>query len=144
MKVKDVPQDNGIIGDYGGEISYATNEAGQYTLTDSLGWDVKNIVNDQAWDLIFQEISTIHYKVLNNQLSPLAYHMTKNQMDPGLLGKYVSIAQWRVKRHLKPSIFNRLSDSVLSAYADIFEIPINELKTIPDKICIETIKNRLS
>ena len=143
MRTKDVPQDNGMIGDHGCEICYTTDETGQYELTNSLGWDVKNIVNDQAWEIIFQEINTIHCKVISNKLSPLAYHMAKNQMDPGLLGKYVSIAKWRVKRHLKPSIFKRLSESILSAYSDIFEITIDELKTVPDKITIEIVKNRI-
>ncbi len=142
MKVKDVPQDYGTIDDHGREICYATNGKGQYKLIHSLGWDAKNIVNDQAWELIFNEVKKIHDSVLKNKLSPLAYHMSKNQMDPGLLGKYVSIPKWKVKRHLKPKIFNHLSESVLSNYADIFAISVEELKTVPGKIDIETIKNR--
>lgn len=141
MNVNDVPQDNGIIEDHGLEICYATNEKGQYKLTHSSGWDVKNIVNDQAWELIFNKIKKAHDRVINNKQSPLAYHMEKNQMDPGLLGKYVSMARWRVRRHLKPHIFKRLSVSILSSYAQVFNISIDELKIVPQKISIETIKN---
>jgi hypothetical protein len=35
---------------------------------------------------------------------------------------------WRVKRHRKPSVFKRLSNKVLSKYAEAFEISIEELK----------------
>jgi len=142
MKINDVPQDNGIIEDHGQEICYAVDEKGQYKLAHSLGWDAKNIVNDQAWELIFQEIKKIHDKVINNKLSPLAFHMAKNQMDPGLLGKYVSIAKWRVKRHLKPNVFKGLSQTMLKSYADIFNITIDELKTVPEKINSKTVTNR--
>ncbi len=142
MKINDVPQDNGIIEEHGQEICYAVNEQGQYTLTHSLGWDAKNIVNDQAWELIFQDIKKIHEKVINNKLSPLAFHMAKNQMDVKLLGQYVSMAKWRVKRHLKPNVFKRLSQPVLKNYADVFDISVDELKTIPEKINIKTITNR--
>jgi len=142
MKVRDVPQDNGMIGHYGQEICYAVNEKGRYQLTHSMGWDVKNVVNEQAWELIFLEIKKTHEKVINNKLSPLAFHMITNQMDPGLLGKYVSIAGWRVRRHLKPRVFKGLSDSILSRYAEIFNMTINDLKTVPLKIDIETLRNR--
>lgn len=140
MKVKDVPQDNGMIENYGLEICYATNENGEYELAHSLGWDAKNIVNDQAWELIYNELKTLHDKIRANKLSPLAYHMARNQMDTKLLGKYVSLAGWRVKRHLKPKIFNKLSDSVLSKYADIFDISIEELKTVPENLNFEMVK----
>ena len=142
MKINDVPQDNGIIEDHVQEICYAVNKQGQYTLAHSLGWNAKNIVNDQAWELIFQEIKKIHEKVINNKLSPLAFHMTKNQMDPELLGKYVSIAKWRVKRHLKPNVFKRLCESMLKNYADLFNITVEELKTVPDEINLKTIISR--
>jgi hypothetical protein len=142
MKVKDVPQDHGTIEDHGREICYATDENGEYALTHSIGWDVKNVANDQAWEIIFNEIRNIHKKIIAGKLSPLAYHMTKNQMTPGLLGKYVSISRWRVKRHLKPKIFNKLSDLILSKYAKILEITIEELKSVPKEIDIQSIKYR--
>jgi hypothetical protein len=38
--------------------------------------------------------------------------------------------QWRVKRHLKPTVFKSLSDSILKKYADAFNISIEELKNV--------------
>ncbi len=45
MKTTDVPQDNGMIADYGHEICYAVDSKGNYQLTPSVGWEAKNIVN---------------------------------------------------------------------------------------------------
>jgi len=142
MKIKDVPQDNGMIGDYGQEVCYAVNENGRYELIHSTGWDPKNMANTKAWDLIFSEVQDVYSKVVQKRLSPLAYHMIKNQMDPGLLSKYVSIAKWRVKRHLKPKVFNGLSHSTLSKYAELFEISVNELKTVPESLNFQEIQIR--
>ena len=43
---------------------------------------------------------------------------------------YVGFWQWRVKRHLKPKVFKKLSEKTLQKYADVFEISLNELKHI--------------
>ncbi len=142
MKIEDVPQDNGIIGEHGQEVCYAVNKEGKYELTHSIGWDPKNMANKRAWDIIFNEIQDVYNDVLKNKKSPLAYHMIRNQMDPGLLSKYVSMAKWRVKRHLKPDIFNGLKPSVLSKYSELFEISIKELKSIPDKLDLSLIRAR--
>jgi hypothetical protein len=142
MKIEDVPQDSGMIGEHGQEVCYAVNKNGEYELTHSIGWDPKNMANNKAWDLIFNEIQVIYNDVSQNKKSPLAYHMIRNQMDPALLSKYVSMAKWRVKRHLKPDIFKSLKPSVLLKYADLFEISVEELKSIPDNLDLSIIRTR--
>ena len=84
MKVEEVPQDNGMIGDYGHEVCYAVGADGRYTLAPSLGWEAKNIVNDQAWALIVEETAKVHRLVRQGELSPIAYHQARHQMDVGL------------------------------------------------------------
>ncbi len=51
-------------------------------------------------------------------------------MDLTILSSYVGMWKWRVKRHFKPTVFAKLSDSTLKKYADAFEISIAELKNI--------------
>ncbi len=55
MKTSDVPQDKGMIGEYGHEVCYAVDSNGKYTLSQSLGWEPKNIVNTQAWETISED-----------------------------------------------------------------------------------------
>lgn len=132
MKVNEVPQNKGMITDDLREICYAVDENGRYILAESAGWEPKNIANDQAWMLIEEEVSQTIEKIKAGKLSPLAFHMVKNQMNVGLLSKYVGFNRLRVKLHLKPSVFRRLKPSILKRYGRIFEIEVEELLKIPD------------
>ena len=71
--------------------------------------------------------STLVEKIANNQLSPIAYYLEKRMMDIKLLSQYTDILRWRVKRHLKPNVFKKLSHEILKKYADAFEITVDEL-----------------
>ncbi len=142
MKIEDVPQDNGMIADYGHEICYAVDSEGNYKLTPSIGWETKNIVNDQAWEVIETETQNIYNQAKAGEVSPLAFYQAKYQMDLSLLAKYVSLAKWRVRRHMKPSIFKKLPERILRKYASIFGISISELKTVPNSYSLQQVKKR--
>ncbi len=142
MKVDEVPQDEGMIGDYGQEVCYAIGHDGKYTLAPSLGWEVKNIVNNQAWTIIAEETKIMHLLVKNGKRSPIAYYQTRHQMDLGLLASYVNMARWRVKRHLNPMVFKGLPDRILQRYATVFGLSLEAVKTIPDTFTPELIRQR--
>ncbi len=131
MKVNEVPQNKGMITDDLREICYAVDENGSYILAQSAGWEPKNIANDQAWTLIEEEVSQTVKKIKAGKLSPLAFHMAKNQMNLSLLSKYVGFSRLRVKLHLKPSVFRKLKPSVLKRYGRVFEIEVEELLKVP-------------
>ncbi len=57
MLKKDVPQDVGLNQGQS-EITYAVDEDGSYVQAPSLGWEPKNIANQQAWELIRKEITS--------------------------------------------------------------------------------------
>ncbi len=134
MKVQEVPQDNGMIENYGHEVCYAVDDRGKYVLAPSLGWEPKNIVNELAWDLIHQKTKETVEQIHQGKLSPLAFHMANNQMDVKLLAKYVRLPRWKVKRHLKPEGFKGLETDLLQRYADIFNLAVEQLLIIPDRI----------
>lgn len=131
MKKEDVPQDDGINKGIN-EIAYAVNENGRYVQVSSLGWKPKNITNDQAWEVITEEIVSEIKLIKAGKRSPLAYHMAKNLMNIGLLASYVRMPRWRVKRHLKPVVFKRLRQKILERYADVFGISTVELYEVPE------------
>ena len=133
MKIMDVPQDRGMITDDRREICYAVDEDGKYVLAESAGWEPKNVANSQAWEIIHDQVRKILKKIEAGKLSPLAFHMVNNQMNVSLLAKYVRLSRWRVRRHLKPSGFNRLKPHIRKRYADIFEIDVSSLSQIPDR-----------
>ena len=129
MKKKNVPQDPGIIEDYGHELCYAVDNQGKYDLVPSIGWEPKNIANKQAWQVIDQEIELALCEINKGRKSPIAYYMAKHQMDIGLLANYMGLYRWQVKRHLKPAVFNRLKEKILKAYADLFDLSVSELRS---------------
>lgn len=133
MKISDVPQDKGMIdNDKLREICYAVNSDGRYVLAQSAGWEPKNIANDQAWNLIRESVSDTISKIKAGELSPLAYHMAKNQMNISLLAKYARCSRLRVWYHLKPAGFRRLTPDMLKRYADVFNVEVDALQRVPD------------
>jgi len=129
MKDKEVPQDdaNMLQGKFK-EPVYSLDESGNYTTVKSVGWAPKNAVMQQAWDNINEKVELTRQKVISGELSPLAYFMEKNMMDTKLLAQYMGFWNWTVKKHLKPKNFNKLSDEIISKYADVLDITPEELK----------------
>jgi len=133
MKISEVPQDRGmIVDDELKEICYAVDDDGSFVLAKSAGWDPKNVANDQAWELIKEQILETVDKIKTGKLSPLAYHMVRNQMGLGLLAKYVGYNRLRVWRHLKPAGFKRLKPDQLKRYADILNTDVADLSMVPE------------
>ncbi|MBU3916173.1 hypothetical protein KKA14_11625 [bacterium] len=131
MKIDDVPQDKGVIDDYL-RVNYAVDENGKYTIVKSAGCDTVNFANDQAWEVVHKRTESVKKRVLAGELSPLAYHMTKNLMDKKMLAQCVKMFKWSVSRHFKPTVFKKLDTKTLQRYADGFGITIKELTSLPE------------
>ncbi|MEO8236298.1 MAG: hypothetical protein ABI549_12845 [Flavobacterium sp.] len=129
MKENEVPQDKGNLSKSNmKELVYATDEKGNYTTALSTGWEPKTIALSNSIDEINERIAIAKEQVKNGQVSPIVYFMEFSKMDIGVLSSYVGMWQWRVKRHFKPTIFAKLSDTILQKYAEIFNISVHELK----------------
>lgn len=131
MRRKDVPQDQGLFGAWK-EVSYAVDDDGRYTLVPSAGWEPANIANHMAWECIEAEVGAVLAKVRAGELSPLAYHMARHQMDPGLLAGYAGLFRWQVRRHMKPAPFRRIPIPIVERYAAVFRITPGELMETPE------------
>jgi hypothetical protein len=143
MKVSEVPQERGIMPEDLHEVCYAVDEGGKYVLVESVGWEPKNVTNDQAWEVIQTQVAAVLGKIHAGRQSPLAFHMAINQMNISLLSKYVRMNRWRVKRHLKPDVFKRLKSDILKQYAEIFGITVEQLLKIPPNVthCFKEISH---
>jgi hypothetical protein len=131
MEKKDVPQDGGSkYGDLKYRY-YVPDENGDIECVNSSGWDVMYTASDNYWESLNEDLAGILEGVKRGELSPLAYYMNKHTMDAKTLGRYVGLAKWRVKRHLKPRGFNSLDDEALKRYASVFNITVEQLKEIP-------------
>ena len=128
MKRENVPQDDGLLIEGNTrEMCYAVDENGKYVKVLSTGWEPKDIALRQAIEVAGKRAFEVKKKVKNNQLSPIAYYLEKRMMDIHLLSQYTDISRWRVKRHLRPRIFKKLSHGILKKYADVFDITVDEM-----------------
>ncbi len=130
MKEKDVPQDDGMLQGKTRDLYYVLDENGNYVPALSTGWEPKNIVLQQAWEIIDESIQETKNKVLQNLASPLLYHMECKQMDLKLLSKYSGIPKHIIKNHLKPMGLDKASDAELDAYAEALGMDKNKLNSI--------------
>ncbi|MCR5861368.1 hypothetical protein LRS05_04040 [Flavobacterium sp. J372] len=129
MKESEVPQDKGRFEALNmRELCYATDEDGNYKTALSAGWKPKEIALDTALEDIKERTEEARQAVAQGKLSPIAYYMELNKMDLPVLAGYVSMWQWRVKRHFKPAVFSRLNNKLLGKYAGAFNITVDELK----------------
>lgn len=130
MNVNEVPQDpkNFKGAEQMKKLMYATDKDGKYTGVVSSGWEAENEATKQAWDDVDETLAKVEAQVKAGELSPIAYFMQKSLMELPLLAKYVGKWQWQVKRHFKPSVFNKMDASLLQKYADVFSITVEELR----------------
>jgi len=133
MRKEDVPQDKGNLESANfKELCYVVDKDGNYTTTNSTGWDPKTIALDNAIQDINERVEVAKQKVLQGKTSPIEYYMELHKMDLPILASYAGMWGWRVKRHFKPSVFKNLSDKILKKYAEVFEISVEELKQIKE------------
>ncbi|MGD8844766.1 MAG: hypothetical protein PVJ84_11105 [Desulfobacteraceae bacterium] len=140
MKLEEVPQDTGMIDSNRREVCYAVDKEGHYVMAPSAGWEPKKVANDQAWDMVRKKVEAAVAKIRAGKLSPLAYHMARNQMGVGLLAKYVRSSRLKVWWHLRPKVFERLTNKELEPYADLFDLKADALKNVPDANCANLIE----
>ena len=130
MKKEDVPQDLSSLGKITKEVCYATDSSGKYITEQSKGWDVKIKALDVAWEDIQKRIEAAKEQVLKNNASPVLFFMEYRLMDISILAAYTGFWKWQIKRHLRPDVFNTLSEKKLQRYAMAFNSTIEDLKSM--------------
>jgi hypothetical protein len=121
MKENEVPQDDANL--FEGktrDVQYAVDKDGKYVAVKSVGWDPKNTMLQNAWEVENQKISEAKKQVLSGKKSPLYYHMIRCLMDTKLLASYVKLPRYKVKRHFNPKVFSRLPAQILEKYVYAF------------------------
>jgi len=131
MNKDDIPQDDSALTKLTREVVYAVDNTGKYVTGLSTGWSVKATALDVAWEDIEQRINNAKQKVISQQASPiLFFFMELRLMDIGIVAAYTGFWKWRIKQHLKPAAFKKLSEKKLKKYAEAFNISVDELKTM--------------
>ena len=131
MNVHEVPQEGNATLAGVRKAVYARADNGQMVAVASQGWEVEEIVTMQAVDALKEQASVALASATAGVSSPLEYWMYEKRMDISVLAQSTGLWQWRVRRHLQPIGFNKLSQKLLSIYADALGISIDQLKSLP-------------
>lgn len=128
MRKDQVPQDDGkMLDGKTRDLYYVLDENGNYVQALSQGWDPKTTVLQQAWDEISEHAQEAKKQVLAGKFSPLYYHMEKTQMDLKLVSEYTGFSKGKIKEHLTPEGFGKLTEAEKNAYAETFNLPAGSL-----------------
>lgn len=132
MKRDEVPQDNNRTLAGSRKAVYATDEEGHYRITESSGWQVEEIVTSMAAEDFARNAAAALERARKGETSPLEYHMYRRRMDLATLSQATGLWQWRIRRHFRPAVFERLPEKLLERYADALGLSTDDLESLPD------------
>jgi hypothetical protein len=127
VKINEVPQDDAhLLEGKTRDLQYALDKDGKYTTVKSVGWEPKNTAMLSAWEYENDKIREALKLVKEGKKSPIYYFMNKCLMDISLLASYTGFSRFRIRRHFKPSIFNKLSQEKIDKYIYAFGLKERE------------------
>ncbi len=112
------------------ELLYSYDKDGNFKKDVGFHGEPDRVILQQAWDLFNERAEEARKKVLEGKASPILYYMEKNLLNPMDLSMHAGVSLWRVKFHLKPKSFSRLSEKTLKKYAEAFNITVDQLKKV--------------
>jgi hypothetical protein len=131
MDLDAVPQEGNVT--LGGQrkVMYARGADGRMVLVPSRGWEAEEIVTAQAVDALVALAQQARSRVVAGTSAPLEYWMYARRMDVALLSQTSGFWQWRVRRHLRPAGYARLSVRQRQRYADALGLSVAQVGTLP-------------
>jgi hypothetical protein len=133
MKTDEVPQQHAKAFMGHSKLLYAVDEHGRYVPAPCNGWEAEVIVLDQAIAEYQRQAADAWQRARQGLTSALEYHMYHERMDVVLLAQSTGIFKWRVRRHLRPGVFRKLSAVCRQRYAEALGKTPAQLDTLPDQ-----------
>jgi hypothetical protein len=113
------------------KLMYARDAQGHSVLVASRGWEAEEIVTSQAVEALAQQAQEARLRALAGRAAPLEYWMFERRMDVALLSQTSGFWQWRVRRHLTPAGFGKLSAKDKQRYADALGMSVDAIGRLP-------------
>ena len=127
MKKINIPQEKNEAVNGQKKVMYAPNDIGEFKK-----FKYGSKVEEYATKLAVSEYEELKQNALKKaqegEASCLEYFMYDNRMDLVTLSSVTGMFQFRIKRHFKVDIFKKLSDKVLTKYANAFNVKLQDLK----------------
>ena len=133
MKKGEVPQQNAKAFMGHSKLLYALDEKGRYVPAPSNGWEAEEIVLDQAIAEYQRQAADAWVRAKAGATGALEYHMFRQRMDVVLLSQTTGYFKWRVRQHLKPGSFQKLSAPMRARYAEALGMSPEALDILPEQ-----------
>lgn len=130
MDIGDVPQEDNTTLDGHSKSVYARSPKGRLELVSCRGWSAEEIVTLQAVETFNELVATARERVHAGLCSPLEYHMYRVRMDLPMLAQVSGVWRWRVRRHLRPAPFGKLSSALRARYAEALGMEPAQLDSV--------------
>ena len=134
MDIKNVPQDDSTTYAKMQKAIYASGEDGKLGTVSSTGWDVEELVTQQALDDIDENTKEAYEEVRSGAKSTLYFHMYESRMDLIILAQSTGFFQWSIKRDFKPEVFERISEKRVLKYCDALGKSLELIKKLPENL----------
>jgi hypothetical protein len=131
MKAEELPQTPNPLFENQRKAVYAVNNAGEYVIVKTGGTEVDFSATLDAGEWFAEQANAAYQRVQRGESSPLEYWMYQQRMDVPTLAQATGLWQWRIRRHLRPTIFQTLSDRVLQRHAEALGISTDNLRQLP-------------
>jgi hypothetical protein len=126
-----VPQDDNATLAGQRKMVYARGADGRMVGVPSRGWEAEAIVTGQAVEAMRRAAQEALQRAREGRASALEYWMLERRMDPALLAAAAGLWRWRVRRHLRPAVFARLSPALRARYAQALGIAPADFECLP-------------
>ena len=130
MQERDVPQEGNATLDGHRKVVYARGADGRMTTVASRGWEVEELVTQQAVAEFDRMADEARRQAESGQISPLRYHMVRARMDEALLAQATGLWRWQVRRHLRLAKLDQLPQRLLQRYAQALGMDVAALERL--------------
>ena len=131
MRPDDVPRESAPI--LGGvtKAAYVLEQKNRYIIVPNGGTEAEVAVTEEAVAWFERLAAEALARAQRGQTSPLEVHMYRQRLDVPTLAQATGLWRWRVRRHLRPARFARLSPALLQRYAEAMGLTVETLRRLP-------------
>jgi hypothetical protein len=130
MRADEVPDRSAPLFEGQYKVVYVTDERGRYVIAKSGGTEAEVAVTEAAVSWFAGLAEEARERARRGETSPLEYHMYRQRMDVPTLAQATGFWRWRVRRHLRPAVFARLSPRLLARHATALGLTVEQLRRL--------------
>ena len=130
MRADEVPERSAPLFEGQRKVVYVVDEQGRYRVARSGGTEAEVTVTEEAVAWFARMADGARARAVRGEASPLEYHMYRQRMDVPTLAQATGLWRWRVRRHLRPAVFARLSPALLARHATALGVSVEQLQRL--------------